>query len=430
MKTFKLYTLGCKVNQYETQAMREDLIASGLTEGEGKKPADFYIINSCTVTSRADGKSLAMLRQARTENAKAKVILTGCLVDGHEKSLLPKNTPANLIVKNQLKHRLAEILKTRKAQNGQTAAFIPLKISSFKGHSRAFVKIQDGCDNACAYCKIPLVRGKSRSRQLSEIIEEVERLTARGFKEIVLTGICLGAYGKDISAPGKAYLDLSDLIAQLENIQREFRIRLSSIEAKDINERLMEKIARSPKMCKHLHIPFQSGDDEILRKMHRHYLVQDYLQVVKRVRRKIPDIAITTDIMVGFPSESESNFLNTLQFIEKVAPSRIHIFPFSPRPGTLAEKLPHRVPVVTIKKRERILQSLANKKSRSYHRRFKGRSLTVLTEHARDKKGGLLKGYTENYIPVLFKGSDGLMGDLVKIKIERIEPDAVLARQI
>jgi threonylcarbamoyladenosine tRNA methylthiotransferase MtaB len=429
MKTFKLYTLGCKVNQYESQAIRESLVSCGFIEAAKKKPADIYIVNSCTVTSRADNKSLEMLRLARQENPRAKIVLTGCVVDGSDRSQL-KKTPADLLIGNQLKHRLAQMIKSSRAKPKKISGFLPLRISGFKAHSRAFVKIQDGCDNVCAYCKIPLVRGKSRSRPLAQIIEEVRILIGKGFKEIVLTGICLGAYGRDIALPDNGTLDLAEVISELEKIPSDFRLRLSSIEAKDLTDRLIAKIARSAKMCRHLHIPFQSGDDEILRKMRRHYRQRDYLRVAQKLRRAMPGIAITTDIMVGFPSEKSDNFAHTLQLVQKVSPTRVHIFPFSPRQGTRAEIMSGRVLQATVRGRENILRDLAAKKAREYQERFIGRTLTVLVEHRRDKKSGLLKGYTENYIPVLLKGGDGLMGELVKIKIANIDESAVVARRI
>ncbi|MDP3143731.1 MAG: tRNA (N(6)-L-threonylcarbamoyladenosine(37)-C(2))-methylthiotransferase MtaB [Candidatus Omnitrophota bacterium] len=430
MKTFKLYTLGCKVNQYETQAIREDFISAGFSEVNLKKPADIYVINSCTVTGRADSKSLDLIRKARQENPLAKIILTGCLVSGKDAKMY-KKLGADLIVSNQWKNQLVGIVKSKKPIGKKaTSEFLPLKISGFKGHSRVFVKIQDGCNNICAYCKIPLVRGKSRSRPLSDIKKEVERLVKKGFKEIVLTGICLGDYGSGLPIREGRLIDITDVIEELEKIKAGFRVRLSSIEAKDISQRLIEKLSKSKRLCRHLHIPFQSGDNEILKKMQRKYSVSDYLLTVKKLRKKIPDIAITTDIMVGFPAEKERNFKNTLRFVEQVSPSRTHIFPFSPRPGTSAWGLSDRIPTARIKKREELVRELADRMAQDFYREFKNHTLTVLTEHRRDKQSGLLKGYSENYIPVKFSGSDNLMGELVKIKVKQVKEGYILGQKL
>lgn len=429
MKTFKLYTLGCKVNQYETQAIREDFISAGFFEVNLKKSADIYVINSCTVTGRADSKSLDLIRKARQENPRAKIILTGCLVSGKDAKMY-KKVGADLILSNQWKSRLVGIIKSRKPRGNPTNQFLPLKISGFKDHSRAFVKVQDGCDNICAYCKIPLVRGKSRSRPLLDIKQEVERLVRGGFKEIVLTGICLGAYGSDLPVKESRSIDIIDVIEELEKIKGEFRIRLSSIEAKDISQRLIEKFSKSKRLCRHLHIPFQSGDSEILKKMQRNYSVKDYLSAVKKLRNKIPNIAITTDILVGFPGEEERNFKNTLKFVEQVSSSRTHIFPFSPRPGTKAWELSDKIPGAVIKKREELLRALVDKMVQDFYRRFKNHNLTVLTERRRDKQNGLLKGYSENYIPVKFHGSDNLMGELVKVKVKEVKKGYVLGQKL
>jgi len=425
MKTFKIYTLGCKVNQYESQAMREEMVACGFSEAGLNKPADIYLINSCTVTAKADNKSLDLIRKSKAENPLAKIVFTGCLVSGGNLSDYRK-FGVDIFVDNKEKDRLIAKIKFPKSKLKTTNGFLPLKIKSFKGHSRVFIKIQDGCNNICAYCKIPLVRGKSRSRPIADIKQEVETLVKKGFKEIVLTGICLGAYGKELPSRNMPSFDLSDVIEELEKIKRDFRIRLSSIEAKDVTQKLIDRFIKSKRLCRHLHIPFQSGDDEILKKMQRNYRAKDYLQTVKKLKKSIPDIAITTDIMVGFPGEGEKNFKNTLKFLKKVAPSRTHIFPFSPRPGTMAWGLKDKVSPAEIKKREEPLKILAAQKAREYHYKFKNRLLTVLTEHRRDKQSGLLKGYSENYIPVQFIGANSLMGNLVKVRVKQVKEGYVL----
>jgi threonylcarbamoyladenosine tRNA methylthiotransferase MtaB len=385
---FRIFTLGCKVNQYESQAIREQLLTAGLEESNSNQ-ADIYVVNTCTVTARADRESCCLIRKAIRSN-KAKVIVTGCLVENDAQKILQISDKLQ-IVPNRLK---------------------PLKISGFKGRERAFVKVQDGCNNRCSYCKVPLVRGKSASRDVKEIIAEVGRLTSRGFKEIVLTGICLGDYRY------KGH-KLVNLLKLLEKIKGEFRIRLSSIEPQLVSGALIEKIADSAKICPHLHIPLQSGDNEILRKMNRPYTVKDYLALIARIKKRIKNVAITTDVLAGFPGEKERNFRNTARCLKKVAPLRTHIFSFSPREGTAAFNFPGRVEDEVIKRRVKLLNKIAAKASYKYRRRFSGRYLTVLVESQRDKQSGLLTGYSENYIRVAVEGAgEQQINKLLRVKVK------------
>lgn len=430
MKTFKISTLGCKVNQYESQAIREQLIAAGFVEDPSGRPADIYLINSCAVTQRAQNRSFKLIRRAKEENPVCRVVFTGCCVN----AALPRlrnGRVADLLVDNQEKHRLAYWLGRKKKYSGRgNGKITPLKINGFKNHSRAFVKIQDGCDNFCSYCAIPLLRGASRSRNKNDIIQEVKRLVGLGFKEIVLTGICLGDYGKDQKTRGKGRQHLADLITDSEKIKGVFRIRLSSIEAKDVTDQLISKLAESPRLCPHLHIPFQSGDDDILKKMHRGYSAKDYLNTVERLRRVLPDIAVSTDIMTGFPAEEESHFQNTRKFLRAVRPMRVHVFPFSPRPGTKAWNMPGRVPERFIKQREEILLEEAKQLALEYHREFLGKTLEVLVEDGEDKEGGWLKGYSGNYIPVRFRKKEDFKGNLIKVRVARCSSQSVFGRAV
>ena len=417
MNTIKFYTLGCKVNQYETQAIRENLINNGFKEVDSDNQAHIYIINTCTVTSRAEGKSQGLIRKALNENLEAKVIVTGCCVQDNNFISQDKRIIA---VKNELKNKISQILNNQSLSNsGGIDSYLNLSISDFKGHNRAFVKIQDGCENNCSYCKVTLARGELRSRELSEIKKEVKRLVNKGFREIVLTGICLGAYGKDF----KNSITLSDIIEEVIDLPGEFRVRLSSIEAGYISDRVIKLLSASSKLCRHLHIPFQSGDNEILKKMNRHYSSKDYLALVQKIRAEIPDIAITTDIMVGFPGEKDENFQNTFSFLKEVSPSRMHIFPFSPREGTLAYNFADRVSHREVKLRMAKLQILAKQKSLEYRQKFLKKEVDVLVETARSKINGYLKGYTDTYIHVLVDGNDSLINKIIKVKIDKVDSD-------
>jgi len=426
MKTIKFYTLGCKVNQYETQAIRESLVNKGFKEVNTDKIADIYLINSCTVTSRADRKSQDLIKKALSKNPYAKVVITGCFVQDNHIGF-PEDERV-IVVKNELKNKIWEILNGEpiKHNKEKITSYLKLSISDFRDHNRAFIKIQDGCDNSCSYCKIPLVRGSLRSRDLSKIKQEVSRLINRGFKEIVLTGICLGSYGKDF----KARIELSDVIEEIITLPGEFRVRLSSIEARDISDKIVGLISDSSKLCRHLHIPFQSGDNKILKKMNRYYSVEDYLALVKKLRTKIPEISITTDIMVGFPAEEEENFANTFNFLHEVSPSRMHIFPFSPREGTAAYNFSDRVPLKKIKLRIERLKDLAKQKSLEYRSRFLNREVEVLIETQRSKINNYLKGYSDTYINVLVDEDDSLINKIIKVRINKVHANFTLAEPV
>ena len=263
MKTIKFYTLGCKVNQYETQAIREKFLRNGYSETTNNKIADTYIINTCTVTQKADLGSLSIIRKAKKENPKAVIIATGCLTE-LDKDRIKQISDSIKIIKNKDKFKISQS-----------------SISDFKGHARGFLKIQDGCENHCSYCKVPLVRGHSKSKPLTEVLKEARTLVGNGFKEIVLTGICLGAYGRDLNPK----ISLAGVISGLEEISALLRIRLSSIEARDISDELIRALSLSKKFCRHLHIPLQSGDDTILKKMNRNYTSKEYFELIKKIKK-------------------------------------------------------------------------------------------------------------------------------------------------
>jgi len=434
MRTIKFFTLGCKVNQYETQVIREQFIQAGFKELEDSCPANIYVINTCTVTHRADSDSLNIIRRAKRENPKAKIVVTGCLTE-LDSDRIKEIKGVDLIVKNSDKDKLINFF------NGQTGKWfdkltiprtIPSEvegrangITNFKDHTRVFLKIQDGCNNFCSYCKVPLVRGRSRSRPLDEIIQEANRLVKNGFKEIVLCGICLGSYGKDFESK----IGLLDVIKALERIEGLLRIRLSSIEAGDVTDELIDRMAQAQKLCRHLHIPIQSGDDEILRKMNRNYRRADYLNLIKRIRKRIPEIAITTDILVGFPGENEINFKNTVDLIKDVMPLKVHIFPYSERQGTpAAGNSRYGENQAIIKERILRLKGIAEACAQKYKKQFLNKSMEVLIEGCSKDRKGFWEGYTHNYIRVLVKASRDLKNQVLAVKINRVNRDKVISK--
>jgi len=400
MKTFHIKTFGCKVNQYESQVIRENFLKCGFIESSDEDSSDIEIINTCTVTSTSDTKSLKAVRRAVREGRL--VAVTGCMVE--DKNLdLKRLKGAEFIIANRDKYRIPYIISQQKSDGNLIS-----HITALKDHTRVFLKVQDGCNNFCSYCKVRLVRGPSRSRPLKDILDEFNILVNGGAKEIVLTGICLGSYGRDISQD----LNLACLIKHLCAIDGNWRLRLSSIEPKDITPELIQLLATERHLCKHLHIPFQSGDDYILKKMNRPYTSRDYLKIIARIRGVIPDIAISTDIMVGFPYETERRFKNTVSFLEELRPMRMHIFPFSRRKGTLAYNYSSHIQDNAKKKREGLLFLMSKKFSSEFVNRFLGRECEVLVENTRSRDG-YLEGYNDRYIKVYISGPDTLKGNFI-----------------
>jgi len=419
-QTIKFYTFGCKVNQYETQAIREQFLTSGFEEIGNGKVADIYLINTCTVTQKADADSLYYIRRARRENPKGKIIVTGCLTELDAEKI--KGTRgADLVVKNKDKDKILSRLIGR---NTQYAVRNTRGISYFQGHTRAFLKIQDGCNNFCSYCKVPLVRGKSRSKPLSVLLKEAGRLVKNGIKEIVLCGICLGSYGKDLS-PGISLVDAINGLAKIEGL---LRIRLSSIEAADVSDELIERMAGSKKLCRHLHIPIQSGDDEVLKKMKRRYTRAGYTDLINKIKSRMPLVAITTDILVGFPGESDDNFRNTADLIRETAPLKTHIFPYSAREGTFAaDNYKQELSPGIIKERIALLNDIAADSAIEYKKQFLNRTMEVLIEGRVKDDRCYWRGRTNNYMKVMVKTALDLANKIINLRMKRLVKDYILA---
>ncbi|MCM8783669.1 MAG: MiaB/RimO family radical SAM methylthiotransferase [Candidatus Omnitrophica bacterium] len=391
-RSVKFYTFGCKANQYDTQVLREKFLSQGFVETDNGF-ADVYVVNTCVVTKRAESECQVLLNKLKRKFPYKEVILKGCL--------------KRLIEKEHKDKRFSKDLAEE-------------KITFFAKHKRAFLKIQDGCDNFCAYCIVPYVRGKSTSKPKELVIEEFKGLLRNGYKEVVLTGICLGDYGKDFLPPST----LVALLKELESIEGIFRIRLSSLDPQYIDNELIDFLAKSKKICPHLHIPFQSGDDFILRKMNRKYRSDFAYDIIKRIRKKIPGIIFTTDIMVGFPQEKEENFSNTLTLLEYLKPLKIHIFRFSPRPGTPAESFLGRVNLKEELERFNLLKEL-DKKFRDFNlRKFLNRKISLLVERRISK--GVFSGHSEHYFNVLLEAEGKLIGEIAEVKGKEIKEDRLL----
>lgn len=411
MPSVKFFTLGCKANQYDTQVLREQFLRAGIVEAGATAAATICVVNTCTVTGRADAESLNLIRRARRENPAATVVATGCLTERDADKIRALGNRVRIV---RAKDR-PEILKllSLSVHPQQPAQALT---TFFSGHTRVFLKVQDGCDNHCSYCKVPLVRGRARSMPLLEAVRQAQALVAHGAKEIVLTGICLGSYGKDLAPVAS----LVDLLAALEKqVSGLTRLRLSSIEAKDISPALITRISRSRMICPHLHIPIQSGDTAILKKMNRRYTRRGYLALVRRIRRSIPGVAITTDCLVGFPGEEERHFRNTLKLVRQLEPLRVHIFPYSRRPGTAAAALDATIPPQVVRQRCDRMRRLAAECSRRYCRYFLGTTREVLCEEKVKGRPGYWCGYTDNYLKVRVKSRRNLRNQIVSVRLTK-----------
>jgi len=418
MKTCAFITLGCKVNQYETQAIRESLAAKGFVETNPEQAADLYVINTCTVTSVSDEKSRQYIKKVRRKNPRATVVVTGCYAEADAEAIKKMEGVDYVITKAEEAH-LAEIICRDTAHRVPTQDSIyNLKISHFAGHTKAFLKIEDGCDMYCSYCIIPYVRGGIKSRRLQDILDEAKRLIQNGYKEIILTGIHLGAYGRDTQGNYR----LLDIIHMLSNLSGLERLRLSSIEVNEITHDLIDLVAHTKNVCPHFHVPLQSGDDYILERMNRKYTASQYVEVLDNIRSKIDVPSITTDVMVGFPGEKDVHFGNTVELCKKVGFSRMHIFSFSVREGTPAAKMSDHCQPQIIKQRKAMLEATANNIAFAYKKQFLNKVVEVLVEAERDHKTNQLCGYSERYIKVLFDGSGAIKNTIVSLRIEEINP--------
>lgn len=411
------YTLGCKVNSYETEAVREAFINKGYDVVDFDYYSDVYIINSCMVTNAGEKKSKQVIRRPLSINPKAIIIVMGCLSQLKADEIL--EIPGVKIVfgtknRDKIIEYLEEYLRDKKLLNlvsplETEESYDALSINDFKTHKRAFLKIQDGCNNFCTYCIIPYTRGRIRSKTKEIIMEEVRQLVAHGHIEVVLTGIHTGGYGEDL--PDYSF---ADLLRDLETIEGLKRIRISSIEISEINEEILSVIKSSNKIVHHLHVPLQSGSNNILKKMNRKYTTEEFKQMIEKIRSYIPDAAFTTDVIVGFPGETDEDFIEAYDFIREIGFQELHVFPYSRRKGTVADKLPNQIDGKVKKDRVHKLLELSDILLTNYIRKSIGTIHYVIVEQRKD---GFLVGHSRDYIALKFIGDDKLIGKEVKIKI-------------
>ncbi|MGQ9779082.1 MAG: tRNA (N(6)-L-threonylcarbamoyladenosine(37)-C(2))-methylthiotransferase MtaB [Bacillota bacterium] len=412
-----LLTLGCKANQYDTAAIAALFRQRGYEVVPFPAPAEIYVVNTCAVTAEAVRKSRRLVRRAYRANPQAVVVLTGCYAQTGGEEELASLPGVALIVGPQDRGRIVELveeyLRDRRPRRlvrppGAEPRFLDLPAATFAEHTRAWLKIEDGCDQFCAYCQIPLARGPVRSLPLPRVLEEARRLLAAGYRELVLTGIHLGAYGRDLQDG----TDLAQVIEALDSLPDLVRLRLGSVEPNDFSPRLIAALGHVRKFSPHLHIPLQSGADGILARMGRPYRTADYAALLAKLRRAVPGLAVSTDLMVGFPGESEEDFAASLAFAAEMGFSRMHIFPFSPRPGTPAASFPDQVPRRVREERARAAIELAERLALRFHQTLVGRELAVLVE---EKKEDLFRGLAGQYVEVRFPGKGRLRNRLVTV---------------
>ncbi len=421
MPTAAFTTLGCKVNQYETQKILESFEAQGFEIVPFESPADVYVINTCSVTQSAEAKSRQTIRRASRLNPNAIVVMTGCYAQFTLRRG-EKLDEAHLVVPNPDKLRTLEyVLEHFPQLRERLEAERRTGETPLRRRTRAVLKIQDGCNVNCSFCSIPLTRPVMHSTPYTEVLEEARALVADGYREIVLTGVLIGDYGPHSGSGGPDLAELCALLSEIEGLER---IRISSIEPTLINDALIEQIAVNPKMCPHLHIPLQSGDSRILKAMNRPYDQAFYLDLCRHLRERIPDLAISTDIMVGFPGEDEEAFQNTCKVVEAAEYCRAHVFRYSPRPETPAEAMEAQVPEPVKTERSQRLQALCKQVQLRYASRFIGKVERVLVE-TRSKLTGLMTGTSDHYLQVEFAGSPSLAGQLVYVRIVDVSPESV-----
>ena len=406
MQTVAYVTLGCKVNQYDTQAIREALATAGYTEVASDQPADVYIVNTCCVTAESHRKSLQFVRRLGRDHPAASIVVTGCSVETDADAIREIPGVAH-VVGNDAKPDIPSLVA------GIAAGPAWPSVSGFEEHSRAFVKIEDGCESFCSYCIVPHVRGRVRSRPPDEVVAEVERLISAGYLEIVLTGIHLGHYGRETGGTW-ALIPLLERLARLPGLRR---LRLSSIEVGEVTDDLLALMAGSDALCPHLHIPLQSGDDHVLRAMNRRYGATEFLDRLDAVRAWLDEPAVTTDVIVGFPGETDEQFANTVALSRRAGFSRMHVFPYSDREGTPASRMDGKLPRDVVRARREELGAVAAELGEAYHRRFVGRTVEVLVESRRDRRTGLLCGYSGRYVRAFFEGSDASMGQITPVRV-------------
>ena len=450
MRTAKLITMGCKVNQYDTQSMRETLRRNGYTvldNESSRQQADLYLINTCTVTNVADQKARQAIRRAIRQHPNAKVLVTGCYAESdreaiedipgvtfvfgnrekadfqHYLDLLHVETPPSTETVTHTSNPLLSIEPVQHDAIREHARF-STSVSDAGKRTRALIKVQDGCSAFCTYCIIPYVRGRMTSRPLDDIAQEARRIADSGIKEIVITGVHLGAYGMDTGRDR----DIADILEHIHDIEGIERIRFSSIEPMYFPDTLGERMAALPKCMPHFHLPIQAGSDEILRQMRRRYTTADFAHLVENLRRVFgEDVGITTDIMVGFPGETDSHFEESCRFVEEIGFSQLHVFRYSPRKGTPAATYLNQVSPHISAARSREMIALGERLNTAFRQRMLGKQKSVLIEASREGENNLLAGFTDNYLRVLVDAPESAINKIQRVTLGTLEGDWIAA---
>jgi threonylcarbamoyladenosine tRNA methylthiotransferase MtaB len=425
MSKIAFHTLGCKVNAYETEAMWQLFQQAGYERVEFDTKADVYLINTCTVTNTGDKKSRQVIRRAIRKNPDAVIAVTGCYAQTSpsEVAAIPG---VDIVVGTQGRDKLIEYVEQYRRERQPINAvgnimkqreYEELDVPAFADRTRASLKIQEGCNNFCTFCIIPWAKGLSRSRKPENVLSQARQLVTTGYKEIVLTGIHTGGYGDDLEN-----YQLADLLIDLDKIPDLHRIRISSIEASQVDDRLIDVLNSSDKMCRHLHIPLQAGDNEVLKRMRRKYTVEEYRETILKLHEALPRIAITTDMIVGFPGETEEQFLKGYRFVEELGMYQMHVFPYSKRTGTPAARMTDQVADDVKNERVNRLIALSNKLTTTYASKFVGEVLEVIPErtYKEEPNSGLYTGYTDNYLPVAFPATEDMIGKVCRVKIDEV----------
>ncbi|WP_276891582.1 tRNA (N(6)-L-threonylcarbamoyladenosine(37)-C(2))-methylthiotransferase MtaB [Dialister micraerophilus] len=431
-KKVSFITLGCKVNQYDSDAMRTLFIHRGYKPVEHSEVADVYIINTCSVTSIGDRKSRQVIRKIRRNNPDAVIAATGCYAQVAPEEL-EKMGDVDVIVGHQNRNKIVDYIEeAEKSEKTVNAVKDIMSIREYENltvdpegevKARAFVKVQEGCDNYCTFCIIPYARGRLKSRKQEDAVDEIKKLVEKGYREVVLTGIHLGNYGRDL----RNGTSLSTLVSELLKIPNLLRIRLGSIESVELSDELINIIKNEKRVCHHLHLPLQSGSDAVLKSMNRHYRLRQYKDLIAMLREKIPNLALTTDLIVGFPGETEENFKETLNTLHELKFSAIHVFPFSKRTGTPAAMYPNQITNEEKKKRVHRVQELEKKISKEFRSEFLNKIVHVLAEN---KKEEYFEGFSDEYIRVTIKGENVKRGHLYSVIVEEVTDEGLIGRVI
>lgn len=419
-KKIAFITLGCKVNLYDTEAMAELFTEKGYKVVDFEEYADVYLINTCTVTNLGDKKSRQMIRRAKRINPNSVVVATGCYAQVASEEVA-KIEGINIVIGTKNRSEIVETVENYVAENGVVnnvsdimgeKEFEPLQISRLTNRTRAYIKIQEGCNRYCTYCIIPYARGPIRSRKPEEVVEEVKKLAENGFKEVVLTGIHVASYGLDLGN-----ITLADIIEKVHSVDGIERIRFSSMEPLAIDDEFVARMSKLPKVCDHYHLSLQSGCNRTLKRMNRKYNAEQYAEACERLRNAFPNVAITTDIIVGFPDETEEDFKESLAFAERMKLDKIHTFPYSPKKGTPAAKMKNQISGDVKSQRSKEMIALSDKMNIDFLNNNIGKTVPVLFE---DMENGFWQGHTTNYIKVLAKSDENLNNKIVDVKLDKI----------